>query len=73
MDDRVIERLLGRREAVVSAIGDFKRALLGLARAELPDARFHEDHAQRFDYGGGDLVHRVARGRRTRLAVFSVG
>lgn len=52
MDDRVIERLLGRREAVVSAIGDFKRALLGLARAELPDARFHDDHAQRFDYGG---------------------
>jgi len=52
MDDRVIERLLGRREAVVSAIGDFKRALLGLARAELPDARFHHDHAQRFDYAG---------------------
>lgn len=52
MDDRVIERLLGRREAVVSAIGDFKRALLGLARAELPDARFHDDHAQRFDYAG---------------------
>lgn len=52
MDDRVIERLLGRREAVVSAIGDFKRALLGLARAELPDARFHKDHAQRFDYAG---------------------
>lgn len=52
MDDRVIERLLGRREAVASAIGDFKRALLGLARAELPDARFHEDHAQRFDYDG---------------------
>lgn len=52
MDDRVIERLLGRREAVASAIGDFKRALLGLARAELPEARFHEDHAQRFDYAG---------------------
>lgn len=52
MDDRVIERLLGQREAVVSAIGDFKRALLGLAQAELPDARFHDDHAQRFDYAG---------------------
>lgn len=52
MDDRVIERLLGRREAVVSAIGDFKRALLGLARAELPEALFHNDHAQRFDYAG---------------------
>lgn len=52
MDDKVIERLLGRKEAVNSAIGDFKRALLGLARAELPDARFHEDHAQRFDHDG---------------------
>lgn len=52
MDDKVIERLLGRREAVNSAIGDFKRALLGLARAELPDARFHDDHAQRFDHDG---------------------
>jgi superfamily II DNA or RNA helicase len=52
MDDKVIERLLGRKEAVNSAIGAFKRALLGLARAELPDARFHEDHAQRFDHDG---------------------
>ncbi|PFG64318.1 helicase-like protein [Thioclava sp. ES.031] len=52
MDDKVIERLLGRKEAVNSAIGDFKRALLGLARAELPEARFHDDHAQRFDYDG---------------------
>jgi len=52
MDDKVIERLLGRKEAVHSAIGDFKRALLGVARAELPDAHFHDDHAQRFDHDG---------------------
>lgn len=52
MDDKVIERLLGRKEAVHSAIGDFKRALLGVARAELPEARFHDDHAQRFDHAG---------------------
>ncbi|MFE3837572.1 SNF2-related protein [Pseudogemmobacter sonorensis] len=52
MDDKVIERLLGRKESVNSAIGEFKRALLGLARAELPAARFHEDHAQRFDHAG---------------------
>ncbi len=50
MDDKVIERLLGRKESVSSALGEFKRALLGLARAELPEARFHHDHAQRFDY-----------------------
>ena len=52
MDDKVIERLLGRKQAVHSAIGDFKRALLGVARAELPAARFHDDHAQRFDHAG---------------------
>lgn len=52
MDDKVIERLLGRKETVHSAIGDFKRALLGVARAELPEARFHDDHAQRFDHDG---------------------
>lgn len=52
MDDKVIERLLGRKEAVTSALGDFKRALLGLARAEMPEARFHDDHAQRFDHDG---------------------
>ena len=52
MDDKVIERLLGRKESVGAALGEFKRALLGLARAELPGARFHDDHAQRFDHDG---------------------
>ena len=52
MDDKVIERLLGRKDAVNSAIGDFKRALLGLVRAELPDAQFHTNHVQRFDHAG---------------------
>lgn len=52
MDDKVIERLLGRKDAVNSAIGDFKRALLGLVRAELPEAEFHSNHVQRFDYQG---------------------
>ena len=52
MDDKVIERLLGRKEAVNSAIGDFKRALLGLVRAELPEAKFHTNHVQRFDHAG---------------------
>lgn len=50
MDDKVIERLIDRKGTVISALNEFKRALLGLARAELPDARFHADHAQRFDY-----------------------
>ncbi len=52
MDDKVIERLLGRKVAVNAALGEFKRALLNLVRAELPDARFHTDHAERFDHAG---------------------
>lgn len=50
MDEKVIERLMSRKEGVHAAIGDFRRALLGLARAELPEAQFHMDHAERFDY-----------------------
>lgn len=52
MDEKVIERLMSRKEGVHAALGDFRRALLNLARAELPEARFHTDHAERFDYQG---------------------
>ena len=52
MDEKVIERLMSRKEGVHAALGDFRRALLALARAELPEAHFHPDHAERFDYQG---------------------
>jgi superfamily II DNA or RNA helicase len=52
MDEKVIERLMSRKEGVHAVLGDFRRALLTLARAELPEARFHADHAERFDYQG---------------------
>ena len=52
MDEKVIERLMSRKEGVHAALGDFRRALLTLARAELPQAHFHPDHAERFDYQG---------------------
>lgn len=52
MDDKVISRLKFRQGAVASSLDEFKRALLTLARAELPDARFHPDHVERFDYDG---------------------
>ncbi|MES0124659.1 SNF2-related protein [Mesorhizobium sp. C420B] len=52
MDDKVISRLHLRKDAVASSLDEFKRALLSLARAELPDARFHADHVERFDYDG---------------------
>lgn len=50
MDDKVIARLKFRQGAVSSSLDEFKRTLLTLARAELPEARFHPDHVERFDY-----------------------
>lgn len=52
MDDKVIARLKFRQGAVSSSLDEFKRTLLTLARAELPEARFHPDHVERFDYDG---------------------
>lgn len=52
MDDKVISRLKIRQGTVASSLSEFKRTLLTLARAELPEARFHPDHVERFDYDG---------------------
>lgn len=52
LDEKVIERLMHRKEGVHAALGDFRRTLLNLARAELPEAQFHTDHAERFDCQG---------------------
>lgn len=52
MDDKVIASLKFRQGAVSSSLDEFKRTLLTLAHAELPDARFHPDHVERFDYDG---------------------
>lgn len=52
MDDKVIARLHFRKDAVASSLDEFKRALLSLARAELPEAQFHSNHVERFDYSG---------------------
>jgi len=52
MDDKVIARLIDRKGEVAASLDEFKRALLTLARAELPEARFHPDHVERFDYDG---------------------
>lgn len=53
MDDKVVERLKMQETSLHRSLDEFKRALLLLARAELPDARFHDDHAERFDWQGG--------------------
>lgn len=52
MDDKVVSRLKFQEGAITQSLGEFKRTLLNLARAELPDARFHPDHVERFDYDG---------------------
>lgn len=52
MDDKVIQRLHVAKDAVEAQLDDYRRWLLILARAELPEARFHDGHAQRFDYQG---------------------
>ena len=52
MDDKVVERLKFQQGVIHQQLDEFQRALLNLARAELPNARFHDDHAQRFDHDG---------------------
>lgn len=52
MDERVIDRLKARDQEITQRLSDFERMLLYVARAELPDARFHPDNERRFDYRG---------------------
>lgn len=52
LDDKVVARLKMQETSLHRSLNEFKRALLLLARAELPDARFHADHAERFDWRG---------------------
>lgn len=52
VDERVIDRLKARDHEIGQRLSDFEKQLLYVARAELPDARFHADNERRFDYGG---------------------
>jgi hypothetical protein len=52
VDEQVIDRLKVRKDAIDRRLSDFDRQLLYVARAELPDARFHTDDERRFDYRG---------------------
>lgn len=52
VDEQVIDRLKIRKDAIDRRLSDFDRQLLYVARAELPDARFHTDDERRFDYRG---------------------
>jgi superfamily II DNA/RNA helicase len=52
LDDKVVARLKDQQGTIRSQLDEFKRALLVLAEAELAGARFHDDHAERFDWDG---------------------
>lgn len=52
LDDKVVERLKMQETSLHRSLDEFKRALLLLARAELSDAQFHDDHAERFNWNG---------------------
>jgi excisionase family DNA binding protein len=52
VDERVIDRLKTRKDEIKSQLSDFEKQLLYVARAELPDAKFHANDERRFDYRG---------------------
>jgi excisionase family DNA binding protein len=52
VDEKVIDRLKTRKDEIKSQLSDFEKQLLYVARAELPDARFHANDERRFDYRG---------------------
>ena len=52
VDERVIDRLKARDQEIEQRLSEFERQLLYVARAELPDARFHSANERRFDYRG---------------------
>ncbi len=52
MDRDVVARLRARDVEIAGTLDAFKQRLLTIVRAELPEARFHKGHTQRFDYNG---------------------
>lgn len=52
VDENVVRRLKSRKGDIENLMSDFERRLVVLAKAELPDAEFHDDGTPRFDFGG---------------------
>lgn len=52
VDERIVSNLKTRKGEIARTLSDFERQLILVARAELPDARFHDDDERRFDYRG---------------------
>ena len=52
VDEKIIDRLKTRKDEIRSQLSDFEKQLLYIARAELPEARFHAIDERRFEYRG---------------------
>lgn len=52
LDTTVVQKLKDRDGEIRGVLGEFDQALLTLAHAELPSARFHDGEPRRFDYDG---------------------
>ena len=52
MDRDVVARLRARNDEILGTLDEFGQRLLTLARAELPQARFHTANGPRFDHDG---------------------
>lgn len=52
VDEKVTRQLKTRDGEIRKHLSEFERNLLLIARAELPEARFHDDDGRRFDYEG---------------------
>jgi superfamily II DNA or RNA helicase len=52
VDEDVVRQLKTRKGALDTVLSAYDQQLLTLARAELPDARFHPDAPRRFDWRG---------------------
>ncbi|WP_369051355.1 SNF2-related protein [Burkholderia gladioli] len=52
VDERIIDRLKTRKDEIRNQLSDFEKQLLYVARAEIPEARFHANDERRFDYRG---------------------
>jgi len=52
VDENVVRRLKNRKGDIEHVMDEFERRLVTVAKAELPDARFHGDGSPRFDWEG---------------------
>lgn len=52
LDADVISKLHSRGDALANILPEFRQRLLMIAKAELPQARFHSEASERFDFNG---------------------